>query len=103
MFRRVHNYDLKKKTYSHLAFGRNDNYDLKINKVQLFGRCIITSGKRRLSRLAVSGNGWGGSASSDVLAVHNYDLKKKTYSRLAIDRNDNYDLKQKRYSHLAGS
>jgi hypothetical protein len=27
MFRRVHNYDLKKKTYSCLAIGRNDNYD----------------------------------------------------------------------------
>jgi hypothetical protein len=48
-----------------------------------------------LSRLAVSGTGWGGSTSSDVLAVHNYDLKKKTYSRLVIGRNDNYDLKKK--------
>ena len=30
-----------------------------------------------LSRLAISGNGWGGSTSLDVLGVHNYDLKKK--------------------------
>jgi hypothetical protein len=59
-----------------------------------------------LSHLAVSGNGWGGSTSSDVLAVHNYDLKKKTYSRLVIGRNDmfwqvhNYDLKKKNFSCL---
>ncbi len=33
--------------------------------------------KKMLSRLAVSGNVWGGSMSSDVLAVHNYDLRKK--------------------------
>jgi hypothetical protein len=33
--------------------------------------------KKILSRLAVSGNVWGGSTSSDVLAVHNYDPKKK--------------------------
>jgi hypothetical protein len=33
-----------------------------------------------LSRLAISGNVWGGSTSSDVSAVHNYDPKKKTYS-----------------------
>ncbi len=33
-----------------------------------------------LSYLAVSGNVWGGSTSSDVLAVHNYDLKKNIYS-----------------------
>jgi hypothetical protein len=103
MFWRVHNYDLKKKTYSGLAFGRNDNYNLKIKKIQWFGRCIITSGKKWLIHLAVSGNGWGGSTSSDVSAVHNYDLKKKTYSRLAIGRNDNYDLNKKRYRRLAGS
>jgi hypothetical protein len=48
-----------------------------------------------LSCLAVSGDGWGGSTSSDVSAVHNYDPKKKTYSRLAIGRNDNYNLKKK--------
>ncbi len=36
--------------------------------------------KKMLSRLAVSGNVWGGSTSSDVSAVHNYDLKKKMYS-----------------------
>jgi hypothetical protein len=33
--------------------------------------------KKMLSRLAISGNVWGGSTSLDVLAVHNYDLKKK--------------------------
>jgi hypothetical protein len=49
-----------------------------------------------LSRLAVSGNVWGGSTSSDVLVVHNYDPKKTysfseiTYSCMAIGRNDNY-------------
>ncbi len=50
-----------------------------------------------LSRLAISGNVWGGSTSSDVLAVHNYDpnkkrtvFQKKTYSHMAIGRNDNY-------------
>ncbi len=31
----------------------------------------------------------------DVLAVHNYNLKKKTFSCVAIGRNDNYDLKKK--------
>ncbi len=57
--------------------------------------------KKMLSHLAISGNGWGGSTSSEVLAVHNYDLKKKTYSRLVIGRNDmfwrvhKYDLKKK--------
>jgi hypothetical protein len=35
-----------------------------------------------LSRLAISGNVWGGSTSSDVLAVHNLDPKKTTYSFL---------------------
>jgi hypothetical protein len=30
-----------------------------------------------LSRLAISGNVWGGSTSSDVSAVHNYNPKKK--------------------------
>jgi hypothetical protein len=60
MFWPVHNYDLKKKTYSHLTFGRNDNYALK-KKIQSFGGCIITFGKNKwLSRLAVTGNGWGG-------------------------------------------
>jgi hypothetical protein len=49
MFRRVHNYDLKKKMYSPLAFGRNDNYDLKIKRIQLFGGCIITFGKKNSS------------------------------------------------------
>jgi hypothetical protein len=33
--------------------------------------------KKLLSHLAVSGNVWGGSMSSDVSAVHNYNLKKK--------------------------
>ncbi len=33
-----------------------------------------------LSRLAISGNVWGGSTSSDVSAVHNYNPKKKTDS-----------------------
>jgi hypothetical protein len=32
--------------------------------------------KKMLSRLAVSDNVWGGSMSLDVLAVHDYDLKK---------------------------
>ncbi len=41
-----------------------------------------------LSQLAVSGNVWGGSTSSDVLAVHNYDLTKKTYSFLEISIGD---------------
>jgi hypothetical protein len=27
--------------------------------------------------------------------IHNYDLKKKMYSRLALSRTDNYDLKKK--------
>ncbi len=68
MFRWVHNYNLKKKTYSHLALGRTDNYNLK-KKVQSSGGFIITSGrKKRLSPLAISGKGWGGSMSSDVLA-----------------------------------
>jgi hypothetical protein len=101
MFWRVHNYDLKKKSYSCFAVSRNDNYEPPPKK--RFGGCIITSEKKRLSRLAVSENGWGGCTSSDVLAVHNYDLKKKTYSRLVIGRNDYYDLKKKRYRRLAGS
>ncbi len=53
--------------------------------------------KNMLSRLAISGNVWGGSTSSDVLAVHNYDPKKKrtvfwkkTYSGMAIGGNDIY-------------
>ncbi len=33
-----------------------------------------------LSRLAISGNVWGGSTSSDVLEVYNYDPKNKMYS-----------------------
>jgi hypothetical protein len=33
--------------------------------------------RNMLSCLAVSGNVWGGSTSSDVSAVHNYNLKKK--------------------------
>jgi hypothetical protein len=44
--------------------------------------------KKMLSRLAVSGNVWGGSTSSDILAVHNYDLKKKTYSFLEVSIGD---------------
>jgi hypothetical protein len=36
----------EKKTYSRLAFSRNDNCDLKIKKVQWFGGCIITSRKK---------------------------------------------------------
>jgi hypothetical protein len=54
MFWRVHNYDLKKKTYCRLAFSRNNNYDLKIKKVQWFGGCIITSGKKA----QLSGRQW---------------------------------------------
>ncbi len=38
--------------------------------------------KNSLSRLAISENFWGGSTSSVVSAVHNYDPKKKTYSFL---------------------
>ncbi len=34
--------------------------------------------------------------------VHNYDLKNKVQSYVAVGRNDNYDLKKKRYSRLAG-
>ncbi len=68
---------------------------ITIKKKQSFGGCIITSGEKKLIHLAVSGNGWGGSTSLDVSAVHNYDLKKKTYSRLAIGRNDNFDPKKK--------
>ncbi len=101
MFRRVHNYNLKKKTYSHLAVGRNDNYNPK--KITVVWRVHNYVRKKRLCCLAVSGNGWGGSTSSDVSAVHNYDLKKKTHSRLAIGRNDNYDPKKKRHNCLAGS
>jgi hypothetical protein len=67
MFWRVPNYDLKKRAYSHLAVGRSDNYNLK-KKVQLSGGFIITSRKKRFSRLAVSGNVWGDSTSSDVSA-----------------------------------
>ncbi len=37
-------------------------------------------GKNMLSCLAISGNVWGGSMSSDILAVYNYHPKKKTYS-----------------------
>jgi hypothetical protein len=33
--------------------------------------------KNMLSRLAISGNVWGDSMSSDVLAVYDYNLKKK--------------------------
>ncbi len=33
--------------------------------------------------------------SSDILAVHNYDLKKKVQMSVAVGRNDNYDLKKK--------
>jgi hypothetical protein len=41
--------------------------------------------KKTLSRLAVSENVWGGSTSSDVSAVHNYDLKKKeSFSEVSI-------------------
>jgi hypothetical protein len=54
--------------------------------------------KNMISCLAISGNVWGGSTSLDVSVVHNYDPKKKnlqffrkkTYSRMAIGRNDNY-------------
>jgi hypothetical protein len=38
----------------------------------------------------------GGSTSLDVLAVHNYDLKKKIQSSGHRYRNDNYDLKKKK-------
>jgi hypothetical protein len=65
MFRQVPNYNLKKR-YSRLAIGRNDNYDGK-KKVQSSGGFIITSTKKRFSRLAVSGNVWGGSTSLDAL------------------------------------
>ncbi len=41
-----------------------------------------------LSRLAISGNVWGGSTSSDVLAVYNYDPKKITYSFLEVSTGD---------------
>jgi hypothetical protein len=41
-----------------------------------------------LSRLAISGNVWGGSTSSDVSAVYNYDPKKKTYSFLEVSIGD---------------
>ncbi len=50
-----------------MADGRNDNYDLK-KKAQSSDGFINTSGKKRLSHLAVSGNVWVGSTSSDVLA-----------------------------------
>ncbi len=50
-----------------MAVGRNDNYDLK-KKVQSPGGFINTSGKKRLSRLGVSGNVLGDSTSSDVSA-----------------------------------
>ncbi len=85
-----------------MAVGRNDNYDLKIKKVQSSGRLINPSRNKRLSRLTVSGNVWGGSTSSDVSGVHNYDLKKKTYSRLAFGRNDNYDQKIKKVQLFGG-
>ncbi len=81
MFRQVHNYDLKKKTYSRLAVGRNDNYNPK-KKTVVWQVHNYVRKKKRLSRLAINGNVWGGSTSSDVSAVHNYKLKKKTYSRL---------------------
>ncbi len=64
---RVQNYDLKKR-YSRLAVGMNDNYDLKKKQVQSSGGFTIMSGKKRFSRLAISGNVWGGSTSSDILA-----------------------------------
>ncbi len=44
--------------------------------------------KNMLSRLSICGNVWGGSTSSDVLAVHNYDPKKKTYSFLEVSVGD---------------
>ncbi len=39
-----------------------------------------------LSRLAISGNVWRGSMSLDVLAVHDYDLKKNkdSFSEVSI-------------------
>jgi hypothetical protein len=40
-----------------------------------------------LSHLAISGNVWGGSTSSDVLSVHNYD-QKKNYSFLEVSIGD---------------
>ena len=68
MFWQVHNYDLKKKkVQSSVTVSRNDNYDLK-KKLQSSGGFINTSGKKRLSRPAISGNVWGGSTSSDVSA-----------------------------------
>ena len=67
MFWRVYNYNLKNKVQSSVAVGRNDNYNLK-KKAQSAGGFINTSKKKRLGRLAVSGNVWGGSTSSDVLA-----------------------------------
>jgi hypothetical protein len=36
--------------------------------------------KNMLSRLAISGNVWGGSTSSDVSAVYNYNPKKKKFT-----------------------
>ncbi len=41
-----------------------------------------------LSRLAISGNVWGGSTSLDVLAVHNYDPKKIRYSISEVSNGD---------------
>ena len=45
-----------------------------------------------LSCLAISGNVWGGSTSSDVLAVYNYNPKKKTYSFLEKKRTVTWPL-----------
>jgi hypothetical protein len=59
MFRQVQNYNLKKKLYSRLAVGRNDNYDPKQKKGTVVWRVHNYVRKKWFSCLAVSGNGWG--------------------------------------------
>ncbi len=76
MFWRVHNYDLKKKMYSRLAVGWNDNYDPK-KKVQSSGRFIITSGKKGSVVWPSVGMVGGVPRARMFQRVHNYDLKKK--------------------------
>jgi hypothetical protein len=55
MFRRVHNYDLKKKMYSCLAFGRNDNYNLKKKDIVIW-RVHNYVKKKKMAQL--SGRQW---------------------------------------------
>jgi hypothetical protein len=88
MFWRVHDYNLKKKTYSRLALGRTDNYDLK-KKGTVVWRVHNYVRKTKVSVVWPSVGMFGGVPQARMLRrVHNYDLEKKTYSCLAVGRTD---------------